>query len=794
MPLSLRNTIITVLACTLTVVTVYADRFRAYQPIAPTVLPDGTHAIDALPDGRIVALAGVTIYEETGPGSGIFLASGDLPDPDIGEFGAAFLRVDPTGQHIAVGNNGGVDFNQFELGIFDRITLQGQWFSAAHAEALWLDERFLIVSAGEFFVSSQVVLFDTHADPPQPVVLVDNILGGSAGVAIDSTGNLYTGNGFDFSKGGSDTGWIKVFDHAEWSAAWDSGQPLNFELDGQLVADVLSAATLAFDTAGNLIVGGGDFGSNDHGHAALVRGSALKSARETGIPVTEEDYRLIDPEPANPWNFFDVRFNPILSEMWLREAAIVHRLKAPSPFATRLINFDPAPGQFVNVVAFSDGKAALGPPSGAGTTAGQGTDIVSLGGFGGQITLGFDHTVMDHPSNPLGLDAIVFGNAWWIGDNPNRHWAECATIEICRDLNGNGLPDPDELWYVIPGSHLPSNPELEVQCWDDLFEDFTCPPESPEWYPANAPSALETMGYPLPEELFGFPILENPNGLDSDVEGIYGYADYSPTLQLGDTDGDNIIDDPARRAAEFYTIPDDPLVTGISAGSGGGDAFDIAWAMDPATGQPAGLDGFDFIRLTTAGNGIDEPIFGETSTEIDAVADVAASAMHIISSDPPHDAIDARQPHTADDATTMGWDRVTLVLAEPASHVGVDSIEVGVTDGPTPLLTSVTIDETIVTMEFAMPIPAGAWTTITDLNGTATFRLGALPGDVNGDATASAVDILALIDAFNGVAVLPHYSVDIDRNQSTTPLDLLKLIDLLNGAGLFESWNGRMLP
>lgn len=71
--------------------------------------------------------------------------------------------------------------------------------------------------------------------------------------------------------------------------------------------------------------------------------------------------------------------------------------------------------------------------------------------------------------------------------------------------------------------------------------------------------------------------------------------------------------------AEFYTWPDDPWEVGISAGSGGGDAFDIAWAVDAVTGAPANLDGFDFIRIST---GVDAVlgVFGERSTEVSAVA------------------------------------------------------------------------------------------------------------------------------------------------------------------------------
>ena len=72
----------------------------------------------------------------------------------------------------------------------------------------------------------------------------------------------------------------------------------------------------------------------------------------------------------------------------------------------------------------------------------------------------------------------------------------------------------------------------------------------------------------------------------------------------------------------FYTVPDDPLTVGITPGSGGGDAFDIAWAIDPDTGLPADLPGFDSIRITNPTDMI-LPLFKEKSPEIDAVADVA---------------------------------------------------------------------------------------------------------------------------------------------------------------------------
>jgi len=301
-------------------------------------------------------------------------------------------------------------------------------------------------------------------------------------------------------------------------------------------------------------------------------------------------------------------------------------------FATRVVSFSPAPGQFVNHPAFSDPALALGPPRGGGTYGADNTKVVSLGGFGGTITLGFDRMVMDDPGNPLGLDAIVFGNAVWVGGNANRRFAEPGVIEISRDMNGNGIAD--DPWYVIPGTHLTEpSARLTTRTWDSDTADPVYPPANPAWIPPEREGVWTTTGYLLPPPIGDDVVLVNPNGLNALVEGVYGYADCSPTLILGDTDADNSVDDPAIAAEEFYTIPHDPARVGIEPGfgtrggkGGGGDAFDIAWAVDPVTNLPAHLDRFDFIRITTAVDRVDMT-FGEVSTEISGVAIIRAIAV-----------------------------------------------------------------------------------------------------------------------------------------------------------------------
>ena len=256
-------------------------------------------------------------------------------------------------------------------------------------------------------------------------------------------------------------------------------------------------------------------------------------------------------------------------------------------FASRVIDYSPAPGQFVNHSAFNDPSRALGAPVGGGLLAADLSSLVTLGGFGGSITLAFDALVQDDPGNPGGLDFIVYGSSFYVAGDPERRWAEAGIVEISLDTNANGLAD--DAWYLIPGSAL-----------------------------------AHPIALPLPAAFNG-PVLENAAVFGSGIDSHWGYADVSPTLLLGDMDADNAVDEPTISPGDFYTLPDDPRTVGVDAGSGGGDAFDIAWAIDAVSGSPANLPAFHFIRITT---GVDRVngVFGEVSTEIDGVADVRALA------------------------------------------------------------------------------------------------------------------------------------------------------------------------
>lgn len=295
------------------------------------------------------------------------------------------------------------------------------------------------------------------------------------------------------------------------------------------------------------------------------------------------------------------------------------------PFADGVVSFEPAPGQFVNNPLFDDPMKALGAPVGGGPGVQDTSKVVSLGGFGGSIVLRFSPAVLDDPCNPYGLDAIVFGNAIYAAGDVNRRFGEGAVIEIARDANGNGLAD--DPWYVIPGSHLSDVPadDFEMRVWDSNTGDPTNPPGNPAWIPPGYSGVWATSGYRLPA-LFHAVVVQNPNGLSATLEGFHGYADMTPVTLLGDSDGDGLVDAPGMTPEDLYTVADNPFTVGVDAGSAGGDAFDVAWAVDPVDGLPARLDGFDFIRISTGVNFI-AGVLGEISAEIGGVSDARADVL-----------------------------------------------------------------------------------------------------------------------------------------------------------------------
>ncbi len=311
--------------------------FDNYQLQETFALPAGAGAFDVLPDGRLITTAGAELLLETAPGSRSFAGVGALAGADFNSFGPAFVRVSPDGSRVAIGNGGGASFGNYKVGVFSLAGLGG-WYSLGHYDAEWANDGRLALTAGDFGDPARVDVLDA-ASPfaaPDVTTVISGIGGASGGITFDAAGRLYTANGFA-GAGPSGTGVIRAFESSAWLAALSGGTAESFEAGGTLVGEALSGSSLGFDAAGNLHVGGGDFGSGDFGYAGLLRGSAVAQAVAGSGPVGASDTLALDPDVANPFNFYDTNYNAARGELYVREGGTVYTYLVPEPASLAVI-------------------------------------------------------------------------------------------------------------------------------------------------------------------------------------------------------------------------------------------------------------------------------------------------------------------------------------------------------------------------------------------------------------------------------------------------------------------------
>lgn len=160
-----------------------------------------------------------------------------------------------------------------------------------------------------------------------------------------------------------------------------------------------------------------------------------------------------------------------------------YRAPAASSLATcnKVFEWIPAPGQFI-------GETQTGGMTGNETTLESANEwarkrladnnFVSLGGFGGYIVVGFDHSIAKGSAE---YDFAVSGNAFFNALTGEGGSNEPGIVYVMQDVNGNGLPDDE--WYELRGSetgqagtitdyavtyYRPSAPRMNVQWTDNL--------------------------------------------------------------------------------------------------------------------------------------------------------------------------------------------------------------------------------------------------------------------------------------------------------------------------------------
>lgn len=279
---------------------------------------------------------------------------------------------------------------------------------------------------------------------------------------------------------------------------------------------------------------------------------------------------------------------------------------AQSPYVSKIWEYQPAPGQYINT--------AIGGPFAAQSLVGGVSGSLSLGAFGGYVVLGFDHRIMNDPDNPFGVDFTVFGNAAALS-------AEPAAVYVMRDNNNNGLPDDN--WYLLAGSDYyfaTSDAAYEITYsfaeagedvpWTDkqgntgfvLHNEF----HTQAYYPlADSFPSISQDEYVLSGLLIEARLNTQNEAYITSAPYPFGFADNKP-----------------RVLSASHLEPDNPYTAALEGG--GGDAFDISWALDE-NGHSVDLEGIDFIKIQTAVNA-SAGWLGELSAEILGVVDVAPDA------------------------------------------------------------------------------------------------------------------------------------------------------------------------
>lgn len=291
---------------------------------------------------------------------------------------------------------------------------------------------------------------------------------------------------------------------------------------------------------------------------------------------------------------------------------VLHEEIEYSPYIARVYEYNPAPGQFVNKMPeYEEGDTYADMTRKAEESISGTNDImITLGGYGGYVTFGFDHTVINIPGE---ADFRIWGNCFYELTDPDRKGgsAEPGIVMVSYDTNCNGLPDDE--WYELAGSEYRSDATRHnyslTYCRPDPLRQIVADEENSidDLYYIRWHDNEGTEGY-MPKNVFHtqdyYPrwvsddsmtfsgSLLAPNGKDISGYGTYyvlysypwGYVDNHPN--------------------EYADL----------------NSFDIGNAVD-SEGNPVSLPGADFIRVYT---GVNQYCgwLGETSTEMNRAQDL----------------------------------------------------------------------------------------------------------------------------------------------------------------------------
>lgn len=263
-----------------------------------------------------------------------------------------------------------------------------------------------------------------------------------------------------------------------------------------------------------------------------------------------------------------------------------------SIYSNKVYEFVPAPGQFVNETntAGYNGESTHEEACAYAQKRLDKENYVSLGGWGGYIVVGFDHSI----ENKGDYDFSIKGNAFDGSSEPGIVW-------VMQDVNGNGIPDDE--WYELKGSEY-GKPET-IQDYAVTYFRPGSYMDTPWQDNKGNEGVIDRLGNFHPQEFY------YPLWIEEDSYTLYGTCLKARTEQDPKTGFwrnnsfgwgyvDNVGDDMPNK--------DNPNAAAV------GNFFKISDAVY-IDGTPANLSHIDFIKVQTGVN-VKAGWLGENSTEV----------------------------------------------------------------------------------------------------------------------------------------------------------------------------------
>ena len=276
-----------------------------------------------------------------------------------------------------------------------------------------------------------------------------------------------------------------------------------------------------------------------------------------------------------------------------------YRAKTETSVAEQTIVFEytPAPGQFINETktgGFTGNETTHEAAAAYAEQRMKSGFFVSLGGFGGYMVVGFDHSI----DNTGSYDFGITGNSFKGSSEPGVVW-------VMQDENGNGKPD--DSWYELKGSE--TGKETTIQNYSVTYYRPSAPQQPVKWTDSEGNSGEVDYLKAFHQQDYYYPLwikedsytltgtcLEGRN-YDQSGNGTYWVnAEYD----WGYTDNFSEID---------RLSNDDNANAGANA-----NYFKISNAID-TNGNPVNLNYIDFIKVQTGCN-TKSGWLGENSTEV----------------------------------------------------------------------------------------------------------------------------------------------------------------------------------